>query len=196
MRPERRPADAGVTLVELMVSFTLFTIMSLGAIAALGQTRIISENNVAHATANAIAQGIIEQVQLNGYTNITSDPSLPLKFTGASSANLASLQQFSLPWAADATTFTDIGSRADPTDPNSPVLGVLVDVAYKNGANVIRPAHYMKMKVNLQRNPHLNDDNVEIILTYSWQPISANGTSSGAFFTREIRTIRSQAPSY
>jgi len=194
-RRARPAAAAGMTLVELMVASCLFTIMSLGALVALGQTRIISENNVAQATAASIAQGIIEQVQLNGYASITSDPNLPLKVTGANN-DLSTIQQFSLPWAANATTFTDIGARADPADPASPILGVLIDVDYRSGGTVIRPGRYMKMRVNLQRNAHLTDDNVEIILTYSWQPPSGYGAASARYLTREIRTIRSQAPSY
>ena len=76
------------------------------------------------------------------------------------------------------------------------MLGILIDLDYKSGATVLRPARYMKMRVNLQRNVHTIDDNVEIILTYSWQPPTGNGAAAARYITREIRTIRSQAPSY
>ncbi len=191
-----RKAIAGMTLVEVLVAFTLFMIMAMGILAAMVQTRKISENNAAQAIAVSIAQGIIEQVQLIGYTNLTNDANLPLKFTGQTGANLAGLQQFSLPWAADATTFTDIGALTDPTNPASAILGVMLDFDYRNGATVVRPARYMKMRVNLQRTLHTVDDNVEIILTYSWQLPTGNGSATGRYLTREIRTIRSQAPSF
>ncbi len=193
---KRRPRSggcSGMTLVEVMVAFSLFTIMAMGTIQALLQTRKMSENNVAQATAAVIAQGIIEQIQLDGYTDITTGPSLPLKFINTDSTNLAIVQQFALSWAPNTTTFTDIGA-VDTTNSALPVIGVLLDLDYVNGINVIRRKNYMKMRVNLTRNVHTADDNVEIILTYSWQP--RTGAAFGGYLTREIRTIRSQAPSY
>lgn len=192
----RRMSESGMSLVELMVAFSMFTIMALGALTALIQTRKMSENNVAQATAAVIAQGIIEQIHLSGYANIADDATLPLNFTGPSSGNLSEIQLFDLTWAANATTFTDIGTRANSADPTSPILGVLIDLDYKNGSTVIRPRRYMKMQVNLQRNVHTADDNIEIILTYRWQPPSGNGATTTPYITRELRTIRSQAPSY
>ena len=191
---------SGFTLVEIMIAFGVFSIMALGSITALLQTRRMSEDNVAQATAAVIAQGIIEQVQLNGYSAIAdtaTTPNLELKFTGANTNNLASIQQYDLPWAADAATFTAIGARVDPEDPASAILGVLLDLDYKVGATVVRPARYMKMRVNIRRTVHSGDDNVEIVLTYQWQPPSRNALAAdNVYLTREIRTIRSQAPSY
>lgn len=200
-RSKQTSSSSGMTLVELMIAFTLFSIMSLGAITALLQTRKMSEDNVAQATAGVIAQGIIEQVQLNPYGDIrdvAGTPNLELKFTGASTNNLASIQQYNLPWAPDTTTFTEIGARVDPSDPTSAIVGVLIDFEYKSedGLSVIRPARYMKMRVNVVRNVHDNDDNVEIILTYAWQPPSRVRTGGDFYVTREIRAIRSEAPSY
>lgn len=196
----KRGDDAGMSLVEVMVAFGLFAIMALGSLSALIQTRKMSEDNVAQATAAVIAQGIIEQVHLNAYSAISdtaTSPNLELKFTGANTNNLASIQQYALPWAPDATTFTEIGARVDPTDTASPILGVLLDLDYKVDATVVRPGCYMKMRVNIRRTVHEGDDNVEIILTYSWQPPSRNnGVSHETYLTRELRTIRSQAPSY
>jgi len=55
----------------------------------------------------------------------------------------------------------------------------------------------MKMRVNIRRTVHSGDDNVEIVLTYQWQPPSRNALpADNVYLTREIRTIRSQAPSY
>lgn len=203
LNQNRRPrmgGNSGLSLVELMISFSLFTIMALGSLTALLQTRKMSEDNVAQATAAVIAQGIIEQVQLNPYTAIVDtagSPNLALKFTGANSNNLASIQQYALPWATDSTTFTEVGAQADPTDPTSPVLGVLLDLAYMDGSTVIRPARYMKMRVNVMRTVNSGNHNVEVVMTYQWQPPSRNYGSMGpTYLTREIRTIRSEAPSY
>lgn len=196
----KRGDDAGMSLVEVMVAFTLFSIMALGSLSALIQTRKMSEDNVAQATAAVIAQGIIEQVHLNAYSAISdtaTSPNLELKFTGTNTNNLASIQQYDLPWATNTTTFTEIGARVDPSDSTSAILGVLLDLDYKDGGRVIRPGRYMKMRVNIRRTVHSGDDNVEVILTYSWQPPSRNNlTSDDIYLTRELRTIRSQAPSY
>ena len=189
-----------MTLVEVMVAFGLFSIMALGSLSALIQTRKMSEDNVAQATAAVIAQGIIEQVHLNPYAAVadtTSSPNLELKFTGSSTNNLASIQQYDLPWDTNATTFTQIGARVDPADSSSPILGVLLDLDYKVDSTVIRPGRYMKMRVNIRRTVNPGNDNVEIILIYSWQPPSRNnGVGTETYLTRELRTIRSQAPSY
>lgn len=192
--------NAGLSLVEVMAAMILFTMMSLGTLAALLQTRKMSEDNVAQATAAVIAQGIIEQVQLNPYTAIedtAGSPNLELKFTGANTNNLASIQQYLLPWAPDATTFTEIGARVDPSDPTSAVLGVLLDLDYKAAdGTVIRPGRYMKMRVNVRRVVNSGDHNVEILMTYSWRPPSRNTGNNVTYLTRELRTIRSEAPSY
>lgn len=199
-RQPRRENISGLSLVEVMVAFGLFSIMALGSLSALLQTRKMSEDNVAQATAAVIAQGIIEQVQLNSYAAIsdtTTSPNLELKFTGSNTNNLASIQQYDLPWATDTTTFTAIGARVDPEDISSAILGVLLDLDYKDGAKVIRPGRYMKMRVNIRRTVHSSDDNVEIVLTYQWQPPSRNNMAGdNVYLTRELRTIRSQAPSY
>src|ERR1700712_4835307 len=99
--------SSGMTLIELMIAFTLFAMMSLGSLSALLQTRKMSENNVAQETAAVIAQGIIEQVQLNPYDDIQNKDGthtdLDLKFTGVDTNNLASIQQHTVHWATDAT---------------------------------------------------------------------------------------------
>ena len=175
-----------------MVAMSVFTIMALGTLAAMIQSRKMSDNNVAQAEAVVIAQGIIEQVQLAGYTNVASDPAIPLKFAAISSTNVSTMQTLALAWAPDAVTFSNIGA----VDAANNVLGVVLDLNYMNGASVIRPARYMKMKVNLQRIPSAVNDNIEILLTYSWQPPTANGQANARYITREFRTIRSQTPSY
>lgn len=183
-----------------MLAFAIFTITALACVSALLHTRRMSEDNVAQATASVIAQGIIEQVQLNSYSAVADTvdtPNLELKFTGMNTNNLASIQQYDLPWATDTTTFTAIGARVNPADATSAILGVLLDLEYKVGSTVIRPARYMKMRVNMRRTVHAGDDNVEIVLTYQWQPPSRNALpTDNVYLTREIRTIRSQAPSY
>jgi prepilin-type N-terminal cleavage/methylation domain-containing protein len=190
----------GLTLVEVMVAVTLFTIMALGSLTALIQARKMSEDNVAQVTAAVIAQGIIEQVHLNPYIAISdtvSSPNLQLKFTGADTNNLASIQQYELPWATDAITFTEIGARSDTSDLSSPILGVLIDLDYKVGTQVIRPGRYMKMRVNIRRTVNSSDHNVQIVLTYSWRPNSRNPLPTDEIYlTRELRTVRSEAPSY
>jgi type II secretory pathway pseudopilin PulG len=198
LKPNEWPLKkcAGMTLLEVAIGSFLFTLMALSVLTAMVQTRKMAEDNVAQTAATVVAQGIIEQVQLTGYDPLISDPSVPVNYTAPDSNNYSSMQQIPLLWAPDATTFYDLGAFSDPADLSSPRLGILLDMVYKNGSTVIRPARYMKMKANLRRNIHTADDNVEIILTYSWQPPSGNGQTSARWLTREIRTIRSQAPSY
>ena len=186
-----------MTLVEIIVSMTLFTVMALGAIAGMVQVRKMSESNVFQVSAETVAKGIIERIQVTGYANVATDATLPLEFMGYdASTNLCTVQTFNLTWAPDATTFTDIGEMINPANQAAGVRGVLLDTEFRNGATVIRPRKYMNVRVNLRRTLHVNDDNVEILLTYSWQPPNRRGTSNAAFITREIRTVRSEANSY
>ena len=186
-----------MTLVEVVTSIGLFALMVLGALGGMVQVRKMSDSNVFQVSAQAVAQGIIERLQVTGYASVATDAALPLELMGYdSSANLCSVQTFNLPWAPDATTFTDIGELINPADQAAGVRGILLDADFRNGAAVIRPRKYMNMRVNLRRTLHANDDNVEILLTYSWQPPTGSQTSTAGFITREIRTVRSEANSY
>ena len=195
-----------MTILEVMMASVFFIMLSVGAASALIQARKMSEDNVSQETATIIAQGILEQVHLNPYDNIANKSTtntayndyLSLKFTSDNTANnLASIQQFDLRWRTDATIFDPVGEFNIPGNNTSGVRGVLIDVEYRNGATVIRPARYMQMQVNLTRTINEILDNVEVVLTYSWQPPSRNKPGQPAVYaTREIRTIRSEAPSY
>ena len=195
-----------MTILEVAMASFFFILLTAGAASALIQGRKMSEDNVSQETATVIAQGILEQVHLNPYDNIANkstvdtghNDKLSLKFTSDNTANnLASIQQFDLPWETDATTFDPIGEFNIPGDKTSGVRGVLIDVQYKNGATVIRPARYMQMDVHLTRTIHEDLDNVEVVLTYRWQPPSRNKPGQTPIYAaREIRTIRSETPSY
>ena len=197
-RKGKASSCAGMTLVEVVISMLLFTMMSLGAIAGMVQVRKMSESNVWQVSAEAVAQGIIERIHVTGYASVATDPALPLEFMGYdTSRNLCTVQTFNLTWAPDATTFTSIGELVDPLDQTAGVRGVLVDAEFRStGGQLLRPRKYMNMRVNLRRTLHANDDNVEILLTYSWQPPNRRGNTNADFVTREIRTVRSEANSY
>jgi type II secretory pathway pseudopilin PulG len=195
-RRQRFRNAAGMSLVEAVVSMGLFTIMSLGIIAGMVQVRKMSESNASQVTAETVAQGVIERMLITGYTNVRNDSTLPLEFLGFNTAtNLCTVQTFLLPWATNATN-TDIGEMINPADQTAGVRGILLDMDYRNGTTVIRPRKYMKMRVNLRRTPHDTDNNIEIVLTYSWQPPNRTGTTDADYITREIRTVRSEAVSY
>ncbi len=192
-----------MTIVEVMISFVVFIMLAMGTLSAVLQSRKISEDNVAQATAAVVAQGIIEQVQLNPYADITDPtatnyPNLYFKFNGTDFNNLVNIQQDNVPW--NLATFSDIGAHTIPTDPTSPILGVLIDVQYMaaDGVTIIRPARYMKMQVIATRTIDSANNNVEVVLTYRWQPPSRNnpGIATPTWITRELRTIRSEASSY
>ena len=203
---------SGMTLVEVMVAFFLFTLLAAAALTAVIQSRKMAEDNVAQAIARTVAQGIIEQVRLNlGLVKAITlrepvvDPapsvpcsplSIPMRFTKLSDdgTDFAAITQRNIPMHVDtdanANDWFDVGAL-DPAVPSS-VLGVLLDVEYRDAANaVIRPARYMKMQVNLKR---LANDPVQnyvaVVLSYRWQPPARNATSgTTTWVTREIRTI-------
>jgi len=178
-----------MTLIEIMVAFTLFAIMASGVAATLVQMRKEAESNISQATAQVIAQGIVEQLQFVPYNALCNASSVDLKLIGVSSGNLADIQTFTVTWASDAT-YTAIGEVSGGV-----TKGVVLDADYKSGSTTIRPKRYMKMNVNLQRSVDIVNGNASVILSYQWQLPDRN-IGAPVFITKEIRVIRSQAPSY
>ena len=188
-----------MTLVEIMVAFTIFTIVAGGVAGTLIQSRKFAEINIYQVTAQTIAQSIIEQVQLMPYAILAEMPvaastPVPLHFVGASSENTALMQEFSLRWAPDEKTFTAVGEVIDTT-----TKGVLLDMDYRtDSAVVVRGKKYMQMQVNLQKKVNDANGNVVVILTYKWElPNRKSGAiKSLVYETHQLRTVRSQTPSF
>lgn len=198
----RRHSQAGVTLVEVMVAMLVFVMVAIGITTSLIQLRRQGENNISQVLAQAIAEGLLEQVRRTSYSDLSdvdTNPPVQLLFIDANIANNATVQPFSLAWATDDTTYTEIGVRTDPTDLTSPILGMLMDVDYKDASgNLIRARRYMKMKVNLRHSLNANKDAVEVRLKYQWAvPERRNADWSYVYFpSREIRSVVSKIPTY
>lgn len=124
--------------------------------------------------------------------------SVELKFLGIRSDNYASVQTFTLYWAADNTLYAEVGERSDPEDLTSPILGVVLDMDYKSGGTVLRPRRYMRMLINITRTMNANKTAVEIALRYRWAiPERLSSTGQPIYYTeREIRTIVSKIATY
>ena len=180
------PARRGMTLVELMVAATLFTVVATGVTSCFIQALKYSESNLAQGYANQVAQSILEQV-ISVPPNAlfdSAESSVTINLPDLNDANHTTMPQISLPWAADATTFTEIGPDAD---------GILTDAAYVADSNVIRPDRYLRMRVNLQREIESTEHRVKIVLRYQWAAPDRLGATAPKYLSGEIRTIRSKA---
>jgi len=184
----RHPAtQRGMTLAEIMVAASLFTVVATGVVSCFIQVLKLSESNLAQSYAHQVAQSIIEQVisvppgLLFDDTETTIEITLP----ALNSSNYTSMPGLTLPWAADSTTFTEIGPSAE---------GVLADAAYVASSNIIRPEKYLRMRVNLQREIEASEHRMKIVLRYQWaQPDRKGANNAPIFLSSEIRTIRSMA---
>jgi len=61
-----------MTLVEVMIAMTLFSLVALGLLGATLQSRRIAELNVMESTAVTVAQGCMEQLKRMPYGLLTS----------------------------------------------------------------------------------------------------------------------------
>jgi hypothetical protein len=179
-----------MTIIEVVIAITMFAIMAGGIAGTLIQMRKMGESNIRQATAQVIAQGIIEQLQFVPYDTLSMGPSVSIKFVGVTSSNLSSIQDFTLTWAPDADTYTAIGEVTGGV-----TKGIVLDADYQSGGVTLRPKRYMRMNVNLRRFITAGTGNMSVILTYQWELTDRAG-SGPVFITKEIRLVRSFAPSY
>ncbi len=76
-----RSAQAGVSLVEVMMSMLLLATVLLGFLGTFIQSRRLTESSVMHAAATSLVYGIIEQIKGADYTTLLPstavDPDAP-----------------------------------------------------------------------------------------------------------------------
>lgn len=180
----RTASRSGMTLVEVMVAATLFTVVATGVTSCFIHVLKYSESNLAQSYAHQVAQSIIEQV-ISVPPSLLADPAetgVDINLPELTAANVTTMPRVTLPWAADATTFTEIGDESE---------GILTDAAYIAATNVIRPERHLPMRVNLQRIIDASEHRVKIVLRYQWAAPERNGNVR--YLSGEMRTIRSLA---
>lgn len=186
-RRSRAPATSGMTLLEIMVSMFLFAIMATAMLAAFLHTRKLAVSNLSQSFAQTTAQSIIEQIirvppSVLADTNQTA---VEIRLPALTATNLTTMPAYSIPWAATATDFTEIGTAGK---------GLLTDAAYIASSNTIRPEDYMHMRVNLQRTVEATENRVRIALRYEWElPDRRRADGTPLYLSGEIRTMRSMA---
>lgn len=216
-----------MNLVELMVGMVIFAFLSIGITTSLLQQRKYSENAMSTVIAQSMAEGILEQIRRTGFATLsdfsqyqatapddcpvagtetatnpalyTTYRSVEIKFIGVGANNYATVQDFNLYWMANADTYQEVGERTDPDDLTSPIIGVVLDVDYKNSSNnLVRQRRYMKMRVNITRSMNTQKSAVMITLRYQWA-IPERRTAAGLpiyFPVREIHTVISKISTY
>jgi type II secretory pathway pseudopilin PulG len=176
-----------LTLVEVMVSVGLFAILASSLLAGFLFTRRASENNLAQGYAHSTAQSVVEQIVCVSPTFLTSatETGVEIKMPVLNTANFTTMPSFTLPWATDSSTFTEVLTSPE---------GVLVDAAYIAASQTIRPERYMPIEFNLQRVIPDDLSRVHIVLRYRWQiPDRRNTDGTPIWLSGELRTIRSKA---
>ena len=176
-----------MTLVEIMVSFGIFALLASAVMAGLVQSNKISLSNLSQSYAQAVAQSVVEEVVRTSPTLLadSAESSINIKVAQLTSSNSTSIEDFSLPWAANDTTFTSIGTTSK---------GILTDAAYVASSNTIRPERFMKMNLNLRRDVENSSNRIRITLRYQWEvPDRRKRDGTPLYLSGEIRTVRSTA---
>ena len=183
----RAKARAGVSLVEVVIAFGIFTVLAGGVVGSFIQARKYSESNLSQAYAHSMAQAILEEL-IRVPANVLSDTTVSavtIKLARLTDQNYTAMDDFTLTWATDDTTFQEIGT----TD-----AGILTDAAYIANSNTIRPERFMRMRLNLQRVSESNQNRVRIILRYQWEVPDRRAPDGGPLFlSGGLRTVRSTA---
>jgi prepilin-type N-terminal cleavage/methylation domain-containing protein len=182
-----RNRKSGMTLIEMTVSFTIFAVAATGVVASLIQARKLSESNLAQGYAHSTAQAVIEEVIRVPPSMLADETltSIDIKLARLTDTNCTALEDFTLSWATDDTTYVEIGTTE---------AGILTDAAYVADANEIRPERFMRMRLNLQREIETDQNRVRIVLRYQWEiPDRRGANGDPIFLDGEIRTIRSTA---
>mgnify|MGYP006213538539 CR=1 FL=1 len=110
---------------------------------------------------------------------------MTIKLATLTPNNLTSMNDFSLPWSENSSTYTGIGTTSE---------GILTDAAYMADSNTIRTQRFMPMRVNLEREIEANSNRVRIILRYQWAiPDRRAADGSLMYHSGELRTVRSTA---
>ena len=183
----KRRWRAGLTLLEVMASMAIFAFSAGGIIAGLMHARRISEDNLAQTVAQAVGQGIIEQVVSVHPSRLsdTGETTVQIKLPELTDTNYTSMPFYTIPWATSDTAYTQIGTQN---------VGMLIDAAYISERNEIRPERYLRMEINLQREVRAADNRIHLVLRYRWAVPSKTLVSGAPVYRNgEIRTIRSTA---
>ncbi|MCU0791827.1 MAG: prepilin-type N-terminal cleavage/methylation domain-containing protein [Opitutaceae bacterium] len=177
MSPRSRPRPArAFTLVETVVSLSVFTILSLGILAVIAQVRRQAEANVYENTALTLAQGYIEQLRSLSYDellNAAQNTSAPLMLRGAHGVTLSDEAGGVLhnrDWAAEVVMLdrNDAGQEIQP-------MPFRFQIALSTlGGGSIGP------------------NGIEVALTYETILPLANDRP----LRRTLRTVRSVVPTY
>lgn len=220
-----RPATAGVTLVEIAVSLTLFALVMTGVIAVLLQSRRLTESSIYQNSATTIVQGYVEQMkgmELADLPYYTSDGTLVAGSGTAADAALSYYTYTSNTLVAGpksgCTASNDVSTRLDENtrDPLFISSGSPPDVATITPGTAAPSGVIDNVKyVDINQTPTNANDDLQLRM-WVWildlTSSSPNSTTvrsitviyqwrvkNGARFRYSIgtvRTIRSDVPTY
>ena len=123
--------------------------------------------------------------------------SVELKFIAVGTGNFAEVQTSNLYWANGPDAFVNVGARVDASDLTSSVLGVVLDMDYRNASGqIVRPRRYMPMRVNITRTLNADSNAVHITLRYQWQQPDRRAGALVYFPVRELRTVVPKVSTY
>jgi prepilin-type N-terminal cleavage/methylation domain-containing protein len=168
----RSRLSRGMSLLEVMSGMAILSMVSLGILAALLQSRRLTEGSIYQNTAVTAAQGYIEQMKNMEFDELAQDP-IPCRLT---ENILDPINVSPLPRSTDTQEvnhrFVDLNTTPDNPEDDMP-LDLVVYVE-----NITDPANGI-------------GDAKAISITYTWV---VNEGSAQRSFTNTVSCIRSKVP--
>ncbi len=182
-----------MTLIEVMVGFSVMTVMGMALTGVFIQGRSVSVGNIYETTALTVAQGYLEQIKTMDYSVVQAcgaNPSTnPIPTKGVDADSSGSVNVVDEPLT--------VGSRNSVGKiDNGTHLGILIDLSKAEGSSTYTP-RYMKMWVTptiTDLQPSTGLQGLEIALTFEWESRRANMAVVSR--TETVRFVKSNIPSY
>ncbi len=178
--PRGRTSKSGVTLIEIIVSMTIFGLISAGVFSSALQARFLAEKNVRESIATVVAMGFMEQVLASDFTIVeTHMNNRSLKFGFVSQDGQPLNNEKSL-------------LAMGTTDWGKPITIPLIDKVDENGDSVQTNAMDLWLIPMVAPSTDNPENSIDIIMTFRWIEDKFRGAST--FRERTITTTRSRVP--
>jgi type II secretory pathway pseudopilin PulG len=174
-------ASGGFSLVEVVVSFFLFTLLAAGLFSSALQVRKWSEASVRESVATAVATGFLEQLAATDFPNIVNrieDRSKPFAFVSRDGEPIEPSKSL---------------KTMDETDWGDPIEVPLVNKLDEDGDPIDGPAMDFWFIPGVERSADTPNDSVDIRIRFRWD--NGQGRDEDDLPVRSLFLVRTRVPS-
>jgi len=173
-------AVGGFTLVEVVVSFFLFTLLAAGLFSSALQVRKWAEASVRESVSTAVATGFLEQLAATDFHNIINrieDRSVPFSFVTQDGQALEPEKSL---------------RPMDATDWGDPIEVPLVNKLDEDGNEIDGPAMDFWFIPSVERSADTPNEAVDIRIFFRWD--NGQGRDEASLPVRSLFLVRTRVP--